>query len=68
MDSISITYSALFTKNGQNWDKTVEEHSYGSILLSQYTFFQNDHHLDNLLFLFKLDLDASFKAKYSIEF
>ena len=33
-----------------------------------YTLFQNGRHLDILLFLFKLDLDASFKAKYSFEF
>ena len=36
--------------------------------LVKYTFFQNGHHLDILLFLFKLDLDASFKVKYSFEF
>ena len=30
--------------------------------------FQNGRHLDILLFLLKLDLDASFKAKYSFEF
>ena len=34
----------------------------------QYTLFQNGCHLGILLFLFKLDLDASFKAKYSFEF
>ena len=33
-----------------------------------YTLFQNGRHLDILLFFFKLDLDASFKAKYSFEF
>ena len=33
-----------------------------------YTFFQNGRHLDILSFLFKLDPDASFKAKYSFEF
>ena len=33
-----------------------------------YTLFQNGLHLDILLFLLKLDLDASFKAKYSFEF
>ena len=33
-----------------------------------HLFFQNGRHLDILLFLFKLDLDASFKAKYSFEF
>ena len=33
-----------------------------------YTLFQNGRHLDILLFLLKLDLDASFKAKYSFEF
>ena len=33
-----------------------------------YTLFQNGRYLDILLFLFKLDLDASFKAKYSFEF
>ena len=37
-------------------------------LESQYTLFQNGRHLDILLFSFKLDLDASFKAKYSFEF
>ena len=31
-------------------------------------FFENGRHLDILLFIFKLDLDASFKAKYSFEF
>ena len=30
--------------------------------------FLTSRHLDILLFLFKLDLDASFKAKYSFEF
>ena len=35
----------------------------------EYTLFQNGRHLDILLFLFKWDLDASFKAKkYSFEF
>ena len=34
----------------------------------QYTLFQNGRYLDILLFLFKLDFDASFKAKYSFEF
>ena len=34
----------------------------------EYTLFQNGRHLDILLFLLKLDLDASFKAKYSFEF
>ena len=29
---------------------------------------QNGRHLDILLFSFKVDLDASFKAKYSFEF
>ena len=39
-----------------------------SICNRQYTLFQNGRHLDILLFLLKLDLDASFKAKYSFEF
>ena len=34
----------------------------------EYTLFQNGRHLDILLFLLKLDLDASFKAKYYFEF
>ena len=33
-----------------------------------YTLLQNGRHSDILLFLLKLDLDASFKAKYSFEF
>ena len=33
-----------------------------------YTLLQNGRHLDILLFLLNLDLDASFKAKYSFEF
>ena len=46
----------------------------GSVKLPQvrinalYTLFQNGRHLDILLFLLKLDLDALFKAKYSFEF
>ena len=36
--------------------------------LNTYTLFQNGRHIDILLFLLKLDLDASFKAKYSFEF
>ena len=37
-------------------------------ILKIYTLFQNGCHLDILLFLLKVDLDASFKAKYSFEF
>ena len=33
-----------------------------------YTLFQNGRHIDIILFLLKLDLDASVKAKYSFEF
>ena len=36
-------------------------------LAGSYTLFQISHHLDIHLFLFKLDLDASFMAKYSFE-
>ena len=38
------------------------------VIFTLYTVFQNGRHLDILLFLLKLDLDASFKAKYSFEF
>ena len=41
---------------------------YHKSLAFLYTLFQNGRHLDILLFSFKLDLDASFKAKYSFEF
>ena len=33
-----------------------------------YTLFQNGLYLGIILFLLKLDLDPSFKAKYSFEF
>ena len=38
------------------------------LVLIVYTLFQNGRYLDIPLFLFKLDVDASFKAKYSFEF
>ena len=46
---------------------TIKEH-FRRFWVQKYTLFQNGRHLDILLFLFKLDLDASFKAKYSFEF
>ena len=48
-------------------EKTKRE-AWGQAQLRQYTLFQNGRHLDILLFSFKLDLHASFKAKYSFEF
>ena len=39
-----------------------------SISCTEYTLYQNGRHLDMLLFLLKLDLDASFTTKYSFEF
>ena len=50
-----------------DWDLNKETRS-STILIVPCTLLQNGRHLDILLFLFKLDLDASFKAKYSFEF
>ena len=44
-----------------------QENIWPSHSVNKYIF-QNGRHLDILLFLLKLDLDASFKAKYSFEF
>ena len=53
---------------GQTYTWESKKVSFIFCLRLQYTLFQNGRHLDILLFLFKLDLDASIMAKYSFEF